>query len=123
MKLETIASPDSRSDCGRKLQKGFGWTLGAEGASVFVAGVAMFVLPSGHRQAEVARDLAREGDDELSVVEGDRGRGRGGDPGGGARGPPGSLRPGRGSTPGRGMDRGRDEGRGGGRPRPAASAA
>src|SRR3972149_3431899 len=88
MKLETIASPDSRSDCGRKLQKGFGWTLGAEGASVFVAGVAI-LSPSGHRQAEGARDLACEVDAELSIIEGGGER----EPGEGLRCRPGDVAP------------------------------
>src|SRR3990170_1789214 len=69
MKLETIASPASRSERGLKLQSGFGWTPGALGAGA--AGgfrpVAMG-FSSSHRQAEVALDFVREVGHELAVV-------------------------------------------------------
>ena len=69
-KLETIASPDSRSERGLKLQKGFGWTPGALGASAAggLGAVAMSAVSSGDRQAEVAADLLGQVDDELAVV-------------------------------------------------------
>jgi hypothetical protein len=44
-KFETMASPDSRSERGRKLQRGVGWTPGAPGFGVVgLAAVLMVVL-------------------------------------------------------------------------------
>src|SRR5512139_2925585 len=71
MKFETIASPASRSERGRRLQNGFGWTPGAEGSSER-SFESSFIGSSGQREPEVVRDFLREVDDELAVVEGER---------------------------------------------------
>src|SRR6266545_2671373 len=68
-KFATTASPDSRSERGRRLQSGFGWTPGADAVDG-VGWTCALMGSSGHRQPEVPADLAGQVHDQLPVVRG-----------------------------------------------------
>src|SRR5262245_23581280 len=69
MKLETMASPASRSDCGRRLHSDSVCVPGASGLLRVKGGSFM---ASSHRQPKVATDFIRQVDHELPIVRRDR---------------------------------------------------
>ena len=71
-KFETTASPASRSDCGRKLQSGSGWTPGARRARLVrtMRGSGASLHPTVRRKSRPT--WSRQVHDELAVVGRDR---------------------------------------------------